>query len=119
LFEEIKGLESYIEAASALGRVRDNRKLYKTLLLSFLRDPGVEPLVQAVRAGEIEEAAGLAHKLKGVAANLSLTALYRAVVNIEARLKAGFLPGQSELEFFLSEFEATVKYIEELNNVLE
>jgi HPt (histidine-containing phosphotransfer) domain-containing protein len=119
LFEEIDGLKECIDVDSALARIRGNRKVFKMLLGTFLKDPEIEPLKQAVRAGELEEAASLAHKVKGVSANLSLTALNKAIVAIEASLKAGQSVGEQELAALDAKLAATADCINRLIPVLE
>jgi HPt (histidine-containing phosphotransfer) domain-containing protein len=119
LFEEIDGLKAYIDVDSALARIRGNRKVFKMLLGTFLKDPEIEPLKEAIRAGAAKEAAGLAHKVKGVSANLSLVALNKAIVEIEAALKAGQNVGEEGLAALDSALDATVGYINRLIPVLE
>jgi HPt (histidine-containing phosphotransfer) domain-containing protein len=119
LFEEIEGLKSYIDAEAGLGRIRGNRKVYKMVLGAFLKNPEIEPIKAAVRAGDSAEAKSLAHKVKGVSANLSLVALNKAVVEIETRLKAGQNVGEEELAYLDKELEATAEYINKLIAVLE
>jgi HPt (histidine-containing phosphotransfer) domain-containing protein len=119
LFEEIDGLKAYIDAEAGLARIRGNRKIFKMLLGTFIKDPEIKPLIKAIRAGELSEAASLAHKVKGVTANLSLIALNKAIVAIESSLKAGQGVGEEELAFLNTELETTVEYINKLVAVLE
>jgi HPt (histidine-containing phosphotransfer) domain-containing protein len=119
LFEEIAGLKAYIDVDSALARIRGNRKVFKMLLGAFLKDPEIEPLKEAIRAGDLKEAASLAHKVKGVSANLSLIALNKEIVAIESALKAGQSVGGDELAALDTALGATVDYINRLAAVLE
>lgn len=119
LFDEIEGLGAVIDAEAALARIRGNTKIFKMLLGTFLKNPEIEPLKQAVRVGDTKEAAGLAHKVKGVSANLSLIALNKAIIAIEAALKAGQDVGEPELAALDAELGKTVEYINKLVAVLE
>jgi HPt (histidine-containing phosphotransfer) domain-containing protein len=119
LFEEIDGLKAYIDVDPALARIRGNTKIFKMILDAFLKDPEIEPLKKAIRAGELKEAASLAHKVKGVSANLSLTALNSKIVSIEAALEAGQSVGEDALASLDTELAATVEYINRLIAVLE
>jgi HPt (histidine-containing phosphotransfer) domain-containing protein len=119
LYEEIDGLTAHIDVDSALARIRGNRKVFKMLLGTFLKNPEIEPIKKAILAGELKEAAGLAHKVKGVTANLSLTALNREIISIETALKTGQSVGEEELASLDTELNATVDYINRLIAVLE
>ncbi len=118
MFEQIKGLELYCDVESALKRIMNNRAILKRLLGSFLKDPGVEPLLDAVRGKDTQEALSFAHKLKGVSANLSLTALNNRAAGIEAKLKAGETIGEDELEAFKTDLSNTTECINKLIDVL-
>jgi HPt (histidine-containing phosphotransfer) domain-containing protein len=119
LFEEIDGLKAYVDVDSALARIRGNRKVFKMLLGTFLKDPEIEPLKQAILAGDLKEAASLAHKVKGVSANLSLIALNKEIVAIESSLKAGQSVSGDELNSLDATLGKTVDYINRLAAVLE
>ncbi len=118
MFEGIEGLELYCDVESALGRVMNNRAILKRLLGVYLKDPGVGPLLDAVRKDDTQEALSLAHKLKGVSANLSLTAVSRCAADIEAKLKTGKEIGESELKAFAGEFDKTAEYVSKLIDAL-
>ena len=119
MFEEIAGLNAYIDAEAGLARIRGNTKVYKMILGSFLSNPEIEPLKAAVRAGDVKEAESAAHKVKGVSANLSLIALNKLVAEIDVRLKTGENVGEPELAALDAELGKTVEYINKLIDVLE
>jgi HPt (histidine-containing phosphotransfer) domain-containing protein len=83
-------IKQYVDTEKALERIRGNKKLFKTLLMHFMNTKDqVAQLKQEVEANDREGAAKSAHAIKGVAANLSMTALYDQSVAFEALLKSG------------------------------
>jgi HPt (histidine-containing phosphotransfer) domain-containing protein len=70
-------------------RVMNNTKLFAKLLLKFKDDKSVNELDEVLAAGDMTKAQSIAHTLKGLAANLSLTALYNKSLTIENQLKEG------------------------------
>ena len=80
---------NYIDVENALKRVGGNVDLYKKLLRIFLEENNYDALIENIESGNKEEAARLAHTIKGVSANLSLTNLRATTANIEMESKAG------------------------------
>jgi PAS domain S-box-containing protein len=80
-----------VDAALGLKRVAGNEKLYRKLLADFSRDyPGsAEAIAAALDAGKTDEAARLAHTLKGVAGNIGAMDLHLAAKEVDAAFKAG------------------------------
>ena len=105
-------ISSVIDVESGMARVINNKKLYYKLLGSCNIREMAEELIAAVKNKE-EEAVHFAHKMKGVAANLSLDALLKAVIDIEMRLKAG-IEADSLIENLSTAAELTVKVIAQL-----
>ena len=68
-------------------RVVDNEELYQHFLREFPKDPSYYELVNALASKKAEEAFQAAHKLKGVAANLSLDAIYKPVCILVEELR--------------------------------
>ena len=68
-------------------RVVDNEELYQHFLKIFPQDPSYYELVNALASKKAEEAFQAAHKLQGVAANLSLDALYKPVCILVEELR--------------------------------
>ena len=79
----------YINEEEALKRLGGNKTLYIKLLKRFAEDQSYIKLVDTVAAGDLEEAERLAHTIKGMAANLSLTAAYQEATNTDNMLKGG------------------------------
>ena len=80
---------NYLDVENALKRVGGNVDLYKKLLRIFLEENNYDALCENIESGNKEETARLAHTIKGVSANLSLTNLRAVAANIEMESKAG------------------------------
>jgi HPt (histidine-containing phosphotransfer) domain-containing protein len=103
-----------IDTDSALKRVGGNRKLLTTLLKRFTSETFLEQLKSEVAAKDYATAAKTAHGIKGVAANLSLTGLYSAVVTLEQQLKNGLC----EEKAFADTEQAYSTTISEINQMV-
>jgi len=79
----------YIDVDDALKRVGGNADLYKRLLKRFLDGNDFESLDNAFKNNDIEEAARLAHTIKGVSANLSLIKVRDVSTDLEHLIKDG------------------------------
>jgi HPt (histidine-containing phosphotransfer) domain-containing protein len=79
----------YIDFTDGIKRVMNNSKLYVKLLTKFKNDTRLDDLEAAIAAGELEKARNAIHTIKGVAANLSLTELYKQSLTLENQIKAG------------------------------
>jgi HPt (histidine-containing phosphotransfer) domain-containing protein len=90
-----------------------NTKLYIKLLQKFKVDPSLGSLLEAVRGAAYEKARGLAHTIKGIAANLSLPELYKQSVEFEAQIKNGAVDSGVP-ESFQRCFEETLGIIDEV-----
>ena len=82
-----------IDVEDALARVLGNEALLEQLLQIYARDASVTDLARAVEADDVEGARAAAHALKGVAANLSMTALSDLAARMLELLHAGDLAG--------------------------
>ena len=103
-----------INMAQGLGRINNNNKLYKNLLLKVKRDyaNAAEQLSSLIDDNALEEARRLAHSIKGVAGNLGAEKLQAAAQRIEARLKPTpnqVLPDKEEMEQFAWEMAVIQK----------
>nr|WP_321403537.1 response regulator [uncultured Desulfobacter sp.] len=97
-----------IDMAQGLGRINNNKKLYKNLLLKVKRDyaDAADQLSSLIKDNAIAEARRLAHSIKGVAGNLGAKNLQDAARIIEDRLKpesGQVLPTTEEMERFAGE----------------
>ena len=80
-----------VDVALGLSHVAGNEKLYRKLLADFVRTSSgsAAAIRDAVEGGRMEEAARLAHTLKGVAGNLGIMEVHRAAAATEAAVKSG------------------------------
>jgi HPt (histidine-containing phosphotransfer) domain-containing protein len=72
-----------------MGRIGNNKALFSRLLDSFVKDTNWQKLCDALAADDMAGAATAAHSIKGIAANLSMKALYADAAALEQALKAG------------------------------
>ncbi|MDR2068387.1 MAG: Hpt domain-containing protein [Spirochaetaceae bacterium] len=77
----------YVNMEEGLKRVVNNNKLYVKLLNKFKVDTNSAELLTTVQAGEYEKAQVMAHTIKGIAANLSLTELFKQSLELETQIK--------------------------------
>ncbi|MDR1893727.1 MAG: Hpt domain-containing protein [Spirochaetales bacterium] len=81
--------DAIIDLEEGLGRVRGNRKLYGKMLGMFLKGQEFDALEAALKAGDNSQAGDLAHTIKGITGNLSLTALFKASTQLMNEFRAG------------------------------
>ena len=104
-------IKQYVDAEKALGRIRGNAKLFKTLLTHFLATRNqFEQLQKEIAANDRDAASKSVHALKGVAANLSMTKLYDVSAPFETLLKTDADITES-LEAFNSAYEKTLECV--------
>ena len=72
---------------SALVRCMNNEAFYLRLVKMALEQPSVRDLGQALEEGNLDKAFEEAHKLKGVAGNLSLTPVLEPVTELTELLR--------------------------------
>jgi HPt (histidine-containing phosphotransfer) domain-containing protein len=103
----------FIDQADGLKRVMNNAKLYVKLLDKFKTGTNLNELSAALTAGDYEKAQVAVHTIKGVAANLSLTELYKQSLNLENQIKAkSVVPGA--FESLNACFVETLKHIDKV-----
>lgn len=81
LYKEIHG-----DYAEAKARLMSDR-LVEKFVLKFLSDPSMQQLRDAIASGEHDVAFRAVHTLKGVAANLSFTELWKAASALTEQLR--------------------------------
>ena len=77
--------------AGVTGRLPTERMVQK-FVLKFLNDESFDLLIQSMEAEDYGEAFRAAHTIKGVAQNLSFTALYQSASALSEALRGGFSP---------------------------
>jgi HPt (histidine-containing phosphotransfer) domain-containing protein len=87
----------YIDYDDGLKRMMNNIKLYVRVLSKFSNETKIDDLITALAEGNLEKAQGAAHTIKGVAANLSLSELFKQCLELENQIKARAVdPNQTE-----------------------
>ena len=86
---DINSNDEYIDVEGALKRIGGNMGLFKKLLGRFIEGKNFDSLYNAVQGGDMEEAARLAHTLKGVSSNLSLNKVASLSADFEQYIKSG------------------------------
>ena len=87
-----------IDIEDGVKRVMNNKKLYTKLLSKFKDGTNLNDLDAALAANDLEKAQIAAHTIKGLAANLSLSELYKQSLELEAQIKAkAVVPGQMDI----------------------
>lgn len=78
-----------IDVKKGMALINNNPKLYTRLLNSFSTNTLMTEFINAIEVGDTATAAAKAHAIKGLAGNLSLTAIAELIVPMEASLKVG------------------------------
>ncbi len=78
-----------VNLPSGVKRFMNNEGLYETFLLKFPSDSNMQKLRQALHEGETTSAFRAAHTLLGMAANLSMESLYKALHPATEALRGG------------------------------
>ncbi|MDR2186031.1 MAG: Hpt domain-containing protein [Treponema sp.] len=103
----------YVDLEEGLKRIMHNTKLYVRLLTKFKSDADLEGALADLAAGNYEGAQVKAHTLKGIAANLSLSELYRQTLDMETQIKAGSVD-PSVPAAIRHCFSETVRYVDKV-----
>jgi HPt (histidine-containing phosphotransfer) domain-containing protein len=80
-------IKVYVDEADGIKRVMNNAKLYTKLLTKFRNENNLNELNASLGSGDLEKAQGAAHTIKGIAANLSLSALFKQTLEVETQIK--------------------------------
>lgn len=111
-------IKQYVDTEKALARIRGNAKLFKTLLKSFLATRSqLEQLQKEIEANDRANASRTVHALKGVAANLSMSALYDLCAPFEALLNTDADTSKSMAEFSVV-YEKTAECVNSIMSTL-
>ncbi|MCI2106041.1 MAG: Hpt domain-containing protein [Intestinimonas sp.] len=85
------------DTRGALERMLEDEGFYRDCLAAFYQDKGFEMLAAQLKHCDVRGAFETSHMLKGVAANLGLTPLYKIICSMVEPLRAGRLDGVPEL----------------------
>ena len=105
----------YINPEDALKRVGGNKDLYIKLLGRFVDGNQYEEFLEALKSGDMENAAQKIHALKGVVANLSLEKLHEDTIALEKAIKFGE-EYEVLLMLFNNSYKTTLEKIAEYTN---
>ncbi|MDR2479239.1 MAG: Hpt domain-containing protein [Treponema sp.] len=103
----------YVNAEEGAKRVMNNAKLYVKLLTKFKTDTKLDDLEAALAAGDLEKAQAAAHTVKGIAANLSLSELFKQTLELETQIKAKAVDS-SQMETVKTAFAATLQEVDKV-----
>ena len=105
----------YLDFSEGVKRVMNNTKLYVKLLGKFRGETKLDDLEAALETGDFEKAQNIAHTIKGLAANLSLTELFKQSLELEMQLKEKKVC-QSQMELLKITLEATIIEVDKVIN---
>lgn len=110
-----------IDLASALMRLRGNRKLLEEVLVSFTQKAAsiIPELQQTIDQNNIGEATRILHRLKGTSANLSAYKVAPLAAELESLCKNNQMPTAeqlAQLELHINELIATAELVQSAAN---
>ena len=105
----------YINVNEGLNRVMKNKSLFSRLLVKFKDDINMNEIEAAFSEGNSEKAKNSSHTLKGLAANLALTELYKQVLELEMQIKTGNL-NSDQLVLVRETYGKTIEEIDKVIN---
>lgn len=104
----LRGLGCKVE--EGIQRCMNNESFYLMLVNKGLKDEDIANLKNAVSSGDLQKGFEVAHAMKGVYGNLSLTPLYDVASNICEHLRnkdqIDYLPLLNEIEGIYLKFKA-------------
>ncbi|MDR1588411.1 MAG: Hpt domain-containing protein [Treponema sp.] len=103
----------YINTEEGIKRVMNNNKLYVKLLAKFKAETSLDELINALASGDMEKAQVQAHTIKGISANLSLSELFKQVLELETQIKA-MSADPNQTEKVKTVFAETMKEIDKV-----
>lgn len=108
----------YVDLESGLSRVRGNKKLFHRMLGLFVNSEEFGKLEEAVSAGDLKAAGDVAHAIKGMSGNLSLTLMFE----LSAELMNQYRQGNDDralLDRYRQALEDTLSQVKQLMEELE
>ena len=82
-------VNEYIDTVSGLARIRGNEKIYARMLGLFQQSEEFDKFEAAMAAGDMNAAADVAHAIKGMSGNLSLTKVFDLSADLMNQLRGG------------------------------
>jgi HPt (histidine-containing phosphotransfer) domain-containing protein len=103
----------YVNVAEGSARVMNNIKLYVKLITKFRNDNNLNDLEAAIAEGDMVKAQNAAHTIKGVAANLAFSELFKQCLELETQIKGG-AASPAQLGTVKTVFAATLREIDKV-----
>ena len=103
----------YINLEEGLGRVRDNKKLFRKMLGMFLESGEFASLEESLTQKEYDKAADYAHAIKGITGNLGMTELFRISTKMMEDLRLG-APDEDSQAALCAAYSITRQYVEDI-----
>ena len=108
----------YINVNEALSRMRGNKKLYVKMLDLFLGVNEFAQFEEAIGKGDLNRAAEVAHTIKGMTGNLSMTALFEQSEKLMNQLRQSELD-EELLADYRESYKITLGFVENVKGELE
>ena len=109
----IQEIKPYADVESGLARIRGNANLYLRMLGLVLQSEEFEKLEQALQLSDYEAAANVAHAIKGISGNLSLTMLFDDGTALMNELRQGS-PSEDTLAKYRDTLERTLAVVQDI-----
>lgn len=103
----------YIDVDNALARIRGNKKLYIRMLGLFTQSKEFASLDEMLELEDYENAANVAHAIKGMTGNLSLTKLFETSMELMQQLRQG-APAKETLDAYQNALTETRRCVDEV-----
>jgi signal transduction histidine kinase len=115
---DIQLMLPFIDVTEGLARLKDNGKLYATLLRSYQKNDLLPKIKAALDARNLEDALGNLRALSGIAASLSMNDLSAKTAQLEESLRGGIVD-PALLEKLETSMDETRRWLPDLVLVLE
>ena len=102
----------YIDVEEGLARVRGNKSLYIKMLNMLLNSKEFDAFEISLANNDYEEAGNVAHGIKGMTGNLSLSLLFKYSTELMNQLRNG-APNEDTVAVYRETFINTKKAVQE------
>ncbi len=119
LIDELEGMGA-INSKDALARLMNKTALYEKVLKKLPKElKRADEFLPSLASGDENKAFEIAHTLKGVAGNLSVTPLYKTYSDISDKLRGAVSGGDTDPEGAKKLFEDILPLQEEIISCIE
>jgi len=116
--ESLLTRDDCIDIKEGLARVRDNKKLFRRMLGLFMESGEFAAFEDSLMQGDLTKAADVAHAIKGMTGNLSLTELFKISAKMMEELRQGIASEELQAAFRVA-YSQTRMYVEEVMKEME